>query len=352
MSLSLLVPEQKNRPTHEAELNLNDPPLWKQFFGESLKQSATAKAKKNRTKERQIKQQQILDHIVRIREQQDLPPFFAVISGPTIRPYRMEELSVLMGRVSPHHRDVQIHLGSDNTRISRVHACIVYDHTLGCYCVVNLSKNGIKIKQPPSDKEETTSVEVSTVGRGRPRKKPQEKISDTVKEGTFIEHMELHVPIPLPNPATLDIQGVLVYVTVYYVAPGKPSKFDTVHPPLEVKSALRRRSGLKSDSLDDSEMKGSGKRIGLTYAQMIQAALKGLGGAATQPDVSKYIEEQFADEISGKKTWRNSVSGVLSANAKFVQEPIIDSTGKKDRKSLWRLKGYAPEGGAVAVEKK
>jgi len=334
MSLTILVPEQPK--VNEAELNLTEPPLWKQFFSEALKQTSTAKSKKDRTKERQIKQQQILSHIVRIREQQDLPPFFVVISGPTIRPYRMEELSVLLGRVSPHHRDVQIHLGSDNTRISRIHACIVYDHTLGCYCVVNLSKNGIKIKQPPPDKEETNGGEGTSGGRGR---KSKDKDSDVAKEGTFIEHMELHVPIPLPNPATLDIQGVLVYVTLYYISPGKPSKFDTVHPLLEVKSAIRRKSSAKSntDSVEDAtDSKGTGKKIGLTYAQMIQAALKGLGGAATQPDVSKYIEEQFADEISGKKTWRNSVSGVLSANPKFIQEPIIDSSGKKDRKSLWR----------------
>jgi hypothetical protein len=39
----------------------------------------------------------------------------------------------------------------------------------------------------------------------------------------------------------------------------------------------------------------------------------------------------------------------LSANPLFIQEAIISEGGKKDRKSLWRLKGSPLAGRAVAA---
>jgi hypothetical protein len=75
---------------------------------------------------------------------------------------------------------------------------------------------------------------------------------------------------------------------------------------------------------------------------MIQTALRALGGAGTQPEISDYIEKHFVEDIASRKTWRNSVSGVLSSNPLFVPEAIIGESGKRERKSLWRLKGYKP----------
>lgn len=43
------------------------------------------------------------------------------------------------------------------------------------------------------------------------------------------------------------------------------------------------------------------------------------------------------------------MSGVLSANPLFIQEAIISEGGKKDRKSLWRLKSFPLAGRAAAA---
>ena len=292
-----------------------EPPLWKQFLSEKIELESTPKAKKEKDKEKQAKQQQILSHVLNIRNQQNLPPFFAVISGPTIRPYRMEELSLFLGRVSPNHHEAHLSLSSDNTKISRLHACLYYDPHLASYCIVNLSKNGLKIKQSKSDSKNKDNNSESP---------SSSKAESTSKNQTFIEHLELYTPIPLSNPAVLDIQGVLLYISVFYIIAGQAPKFRS-----EVAKAASKRG--KGDGRRSSERSSS------TYAKKIGEALKALGGSATQPEISKYIEENYPEEITGKKTWRNSVSGVLSHNPRFVQEAIIDDKGRKERKSLWRL---------------
>eukprot|EP00005_Dracoamoeba_jomungandri_P012739 CAMPEP_0174267768 /NCGR_PEP_ID=MMETSP0439-20130205/34880_1 /TAXON_ID=0 /ORGANISM="Stereomyxa ramosa, Strain Chinc5" /LENGTH=272 /DNA_ID=CAMNT_0015355473 /DNA_START=102 /DNA_END=920 /DNA_ORIENTATION=- len=232
-----------------------------------------------------------------MRKSQRLPPFFAIIRGPTIQPYRMEERSVSLGRVTPHHRDVDINLSSKNSNISRLHCRIVYDHGLGCYCIVNLAKNGIKVKHG----------------------------------GVYTEHKEIGVPYPLRNPAIIDIQGVPIYFQVFYIAAKKPQK----RPRASRAASETKKDGRKTKKKKKIIKQRKGQT---TYSQMIQSALKELGGVATHTEIAAYIQKAFPTDISGRKTWRNSVSGVLSANSLFHQEPSPDPAGK----FLWRLKNYSP----------
>eukprot|EP01114_Cavostelium_apophysatum_P011889 TRINITY_DN2644_c0_g1_i2.p1 TRINITY_DN2644_c0_g1~~TRINITY_DN2644_c0_g1_i2.p1 ORF type:complete len:1202 (+),score=337.29 TRINITY_DN2644_c0_g1_i2:134-3739(+) len=68
-----------------------------------------------------------------------------------------------------------------------------------------------------------------------------------------------------------------------------------------------------------------------TYVDMIEEAIKHLGGEATAPDISTYIETNHPDLLVNKtKTWRNSVSGSLSTH--------FERVGKdKDGRLLWKI---------------
>jgi hypothetical protein len=79
-------------------------PLWRQLRAASdeARRKSPLGAKDREAK--LAKQQRILQHIACTRAEQDLPPVFAILRGPTLRPYRMEELSLTLGRVTPHHR--------------------------------------------------------------------------------------------------------------------------------------------------------------------------------------------------------------------------------------------------------
>jgi hypothetical protein len=77
-------------------------PLWRQ-----LRAASDEARRRNGAKDREAKlakQQRILQHIAWTRAEQDLPPVFAILRGPSLRPYRMEELSLTLGRVTPRHR--------------------------------------------------------------------------------------------------------------------------------------------------------------------------------------------------------------------------------------------------------
>jgi len=281
------------------------PLLWRELraASEASRKKAAAKGREAKL----AKQQRILRHIAWTRFEQDLPPVFAILRGPTIRPYRMEELSISIGRATPHHRDVDLALESRNVKISRVHARITFDQGRGCYCIINLSKNGVQVKQ----------------------------------DDLFVTHKEVGVPVPLPNPATINIQGTLIYFQVFFVA---TSTGFYIHDDDDDGDDEDEEGDEGGTELRKKASKGAANKRkrgqGLTYSEMIQTALRALGGAATQPKISRYIQEHFKEDIAGRTTWRNSVSGVLSANPLFIQEAIISEGGKKDRKSLWRLKGY------------
>jgi hypothetical protein len=81
-------------------------------------------------------------------------------------------------------------------------------------------------------------------------------------------------------------------------------------------------------TMDDSEAS--------TYSEMIEAALRALGNQGSGPDITNYIEENYADRLTNKtKTWKNSVMGCLSANRKgiFMKVPMKENT----KRYMWKL---------------
>eukprot|EP01103_Thecamoeba_quadrilineata_P019164 TRINITY_DN7648_c0_g1_i1.p1 TRINITY_DN7648_c0_g1~~TRINITY_DN7648_c0_g1_i1.p1 ORF type:complete len:383 (-),score=82.70 TRINITY_DN7648_c0_g1_i1:801-1949(-) len=120
----------------------SDLPLWKQFALEG----PSSRHPQSHIR-RQQEQQQLLHHILQMREAQNLPPVFAILTGPTLlQPYRMEELQLVLGRITHKHREADLHIGN-NRSISRVHARIDYSPSKGCYCIVNFSLNGLSVKE-------------------------------------------------------------------------------------------------------------------------------------------------------------------------------------------------------------
>ncbi|KAL6076301.1 hypothetical protein QOT17_002847 [Balamuthia mandrillaris] len=418
-------------------------PLWKTLRLEHLRKQRSGQHQQTLKSHKEERQQQILQRIVATRKNQGLPPFFAVISGPTVRPYRMEELSLIVGRNTPSNRAAQVNLGTNNGRVSREHVRLFYHKGQGCYCAMNLSKNGFLLKHGQRWSK------VSAVG----------------------------VAMPLSNPAVLDIEGTLLYIQVFFVVSNSNSSSSSssssaslleakssgggggkatsssnktkryrLHPshgahhqfftneyfdadingghrediesvafpqPIDLSAQLsyrdhrqrpskkkqkKKKEGTKSkiSSLSSSSSTEDGEPVGeedekeeeniwgsitkskqtihqskkskkarksfepsheghdveaspprkkaatgITFSQMIQTALQEMGGSATQPVITKYIEQEYSEEIAGKRTWKNSVSGVLSSSKLFIQEPLIGQSGKKERQSLWRLRDYA-----------
>eukprot|EP01114_Cavostelium_apophysatum_P003534 TRINITY_DN1348_c0_g1_i4.p1 TRINITY_DN1348_c0_g1~~TRINITY_DN1348_c0_g1_i4.p1 ORF type:complete len:485 (+),score=156.31 TRINITY_DN1348_c0_g1_i4:1091-2545(+) len=62
-----------------------------------------------------------------------------------------------------------------------------------------------------------------------------------------------------------------------------------------------------------------------TYTEMIEHALRCLGGRGTGVDITSFIDDNYSTVLTNKtKTWRNSVMGCLSANRRnlFSREPL------------------------------
>ena len=60
-----------------------------------------------------------------------------------------------------------------------------------------------------------------------------------------------------------------------------------------------------------------------SYARMIEQALRKYRGQATYKEITDYIAKYCKEDIVDRKTWRNSVGGVLSTNSLF--EAVVDS---------------------------
>jgi len=85
-----MAPSLEQSEKRNTELSLKIP-LWKQLYriSESKRRRFLASEYGRRQQQQQL-QQSILSHIVAVRKAQKLPPVFAMISGPTIQPYRLE----------------------------------------------------------------------------------------------------------------------------------------------------------------------------------------------------------------------------------------------------------------------
>lgn len=71
---------------------------------------------------------------------------------------------------------------------------------------------------------------------------------------------------------------------------------------------------------------------GPTYMELVEYAITDLGGKATTPDITNYLENNFRDLLLKKtKTWKNSVSGCLSTQ---FQRMGKDELGR----TIWGIK--------------
>jgi len=81
-----------------------------------------------------------------------------------------------------------------------------------------------------------------------------------------------------------------------------------------------------------------------TWSNLIEKALRTMGGQRTGQEITSFIEHNFRELISGKtKTWRNSVMGCLSSNARkrWVKE---QTTVDGKRRYVWNLKEEKQKG--------
>jgi hypothetical protein len=153
-----------------------------------------------------------------------------------------------------------------------------------------------------------------------------------VRQGdAFVSYTEVGLPVPLPNPATIDIQGTLVYFQVFYISSTPTTHFAAAHDDADFSTitGAPKKKGHKSSSAGTASLlpllllslfasdtcgvvvhvpcgdvcrcccrvSAANKRKrgqGVTYSEMIQTALRALGGAATQPKISRYIQEHYS----------------------------------------------------------
>jgi hypothetical protein len=72
-----------------------------------------------------------------------------------------------------------------------------------------------------------------------------------VRQGdAFVSYAEVGLPVPLPNPATIDIQGTLVYFQVFYISSTPTSHFAAAHDDADFSTitGAPKKKGHKSSS--------------------------------------------------------------------------------------------------------
>ena len=112
----------------------------------------------------------------------------------------------------------------------------------------------------------------------------------------------------------------------------------------EGRTKKRKQKVSRNVTLKSTTQKKTNNRVGtlggITYRQVIQEALIAAGGKATQKEIIEYISAHHPD-IETKKTWKNSVSGILSSNSQFFgTEPAFLPSGKRARYATWTLLAY------------
>lgn len=70
---------------------------------------------------------------------------------------------------------------------------------------------------------------------------------------------------------------------------------------------------------------------------MIELALKAYGGQATYKEITDYIGKNFQQDIKERKTWKNSVGGVLSSNPMFQSTALDLSEAKRGKGGIWKI---------------
>ena len=66
----------------------------------------------------------------------------------------------------------------------------------------------------------------------------------------FVSYAEVGLPVPLPNPATIDIQGTLVYFQVFYISSTPTTHFAAAHDDADFSTitGAPKKKGHKSSS--------------------------------------------------------------------------------------------------------
>jgi Forkhead domain/FHA domain len=361
--------EQKKKKKSEIRLmssSSSSKKLWEQAYDDhalQVKRWRAAQLRKRRARRRKsslsecenvlesealVRRQSLLYALQQRRAAQRLPPFFCVLSGPTLKKsVRVEELKVTLGRHSGHCALADMHVASARS-VSHVHASIEYVKRDKCYYLINNSKNGVAVR----------------CGGGG---------------GEFVALTEQSERVALANPSTIDICGALVYFQIFYVcdadverwrdyaddtpASAKPSNRAAAHKANKAKkkseSKKKEKKSTKSSSggaapqpTDDANVGGDDDddddddddepSMPRTYAAMITQALVVLDGSGTLNDIAEWVERRWP-AVSKKNAWRNSISGILSSNSRFEATPVTLATGKRARWSLWRFRNHGLE---------
>jgi len=95
----------------------------------------------------------------------------------------------------------------------------------------------------------------------------------------------------------------------------------------------RRKMKFDEEVIEDIELD---EKDASTYTEMIEQALRALGGRGTGLDITTYIDEHYRSVLKNKTdTWRNSVMGCLSANRRnlFSKEPVKEHA----KRYVWKL---------------
>jgi len=257
-----------------------------------------------------------------------------MITGPTIQPYRMEELSLVLGRNTAAHREADIHV-SNSANINHVHAKVVFED--GCYNIINVSRRGFQLKTNKGWKEITG-------------------------------HM---AKIPLPNPAAMNFQGSFIFLQAFLVKSAdtleegssiapmpkverKPQEMppsaatlpndEEFRPQMVTRGHAQAQKGGKppakrnvasmavvASTHDDKETKQ------WSYASMIAASIQHHGGEATYKQINEYIGEGFKEVVKDRRTWKNSVGGVLSSSGFFESIKVASDPISKKRGGIWKV---------------
>jgi len=109
------------------------------------------------------------------------------------------------------------------------------------------------------------------------------------------------------------------------------------HSPPMVPRRKRKLSEKKLTISDEEEPDPSDPNATYTWSELIEKALSVLGASRTGHEITEYIEENYPHILTNKtKTWKNSVFGCLSSNARkrWIKEQTVVN-GKK--RFVWRL---------------
>lgn len=89
-----------------------------------------------------------------------------------------------------------------------------------------------------------------------------------------------------------------------------------------------------------------------TYVEMIEEAIITLGGKATTPDITDYMEVNHGEVLANKtRTWRNSVSGTLSIHFSKLGRDAVGRTMWGPMKGKWKHKQLALMGNYLIILK-